>query len=122
MIKSWLITTRAPFYGTEQYYAAYSKEDPTDWLNDNFFEEECQNLWDMYHYKLVDSWDCEWEEELSDSDRKEFYDDDYDNFIEQKYNEWSEECNMTVEECSEEELQEYVPGGVGELEIIYDER
>ena len=31
-MKTWLIHTRAPYYGTDQYYVAYSEENPSDRL------------------------------------------------------------------------------------------
>ena len=114
MIKSWLITTSAPFCGTEQYYRAYSKENPIDIdeVNDWFWNIETMNLWDWYGYKWEDNWDDEYEESEID---------DYDEFIELKLQEWQEECNIECEECSEEEFKDYAHVGE-ELEIIYDER
>ena len=35
---------------------------------------------------------------------------------------WKEGCNISCEECDEEDFHDYVPGGDGELDIIYDER
>ena len=117
MIKSFLITTMAPFFGTEQYYAAYAENEDklVDWLYNNWFDQECQNLYDDFGYKWEDQYDEEFEEVKNDYE-------DYDDFLEAKYEEWCQDCSMNVEECSEEEFKEYVAGGEGELEIIYDER
>lgn len=119
-MKAWLITTEAPFCGTEQYYAAYAKEDPIDWLYDNFFNEECQNLWDSYSFYNDDQYRDEWES-LSYEEREE-YEDNFEVFMDTKYEEWCYDCSLTTKEVKEEELDDYVPGGEGHLEIIYDER
>ena len=120
-MKCWLIHTMAPFYGTDQYHGAYAEEDPTDWLYNNFFDEACQELWDMYSFYRQDEWEEEWKE-MSDEDKEEFYESSYDAFMSAKYDEWCEECSMEVFEIEEEEFKDYVPGGDGDLEIIYDER
>ncbi len=116
MIKSWLITTSAPYVGTDQYYSAFAenKDKLLDWLYTNWFDEECQNLYDSYAFRLQDSWDDEYNE---NSDEYE----DYDDFMCGKYEEWCQDCDLNVEECSEEDLHGY--GYDGELpEIIYDQR
>lgn len=122
-MKVWLIHTMAPFYGTDQYYKAYAKEETTleDWLYENWFDQECQNLWDSYSFRLNDSWDEEWEE-MSDEDKEEFYENDFDTFIDVKYQEWCDDCSMDINESTEDECLMYVPGGEGDLEIVYDER
>lgn len=118
MIKSWLITTSAPFCGTEQYYAAFSSEDPleTEEVQTWFWDEETENLWDMYSFYCDD----EFGEEL------ENWEGDEDEFWEQKVQNWKEDCNISSEEMSLEDLQDYIPGGPksdNDLpEIIYDER
>lgn len=115
-MKTWLITTMAPFYGTEQHYAAYSEEDPllTNELNEWFWNEEVLHLWDMYSYLWTDSIDdSEWE---NDFDTVEDY------IANDLFLAWEEQCSISADECSEEELDDYVPGGVGHLEVIYDER
>ena len=117
MIKSWLIKTEAPFCGTEQYYRAYSEKDPLEIgeINAWFWEEETINLWDSYGYK----WEDDFEEEYENV--KEDYD-SFEDFIDAKLQEWREDCSISSEECNEEDFHMYVPGGEGELDIIYDER
>lgn len=118
MIKSWLITTQAPYAGTEQYYRAYSEKNPLEegTLDEWFWNDETSNLWDMFGFR----WEDEFDEEFEES--KEEYDNDYDSFVDVKFQEWKEECSISCEECDEEDFYLYVPGGDGTLEIIYDER
>ena len=120
MIKSWLITTSAPYLGTDQHYAAYAEDsqDIYDYLYDSgWFDEECQALYDSYAFRLEDGWEDEWEETQDDYE-------DHDAFMDAKYTEWCEDCGLDVSECPEEDFSMYVPGGDedGELEVIYDER
>ena len=42
MIKTWLVTSSAPFCGTDTHYGAYAKENPIDCLYEHWFDEECQ--------------------------------------------------------------------------------
>ena len=116
MIKSWLIKTEAPFLGTEQYYRAYAEENPNDSgkLDDWFWDEETINLWEAYGFR----WEEDFEEEFEEQEEFESFDDFYD----AKIQEWEENCSMECSECNEEDFDMYVPGGEGELEIIYDER
>lgn len=120
-MRVWLVTTMAPFYGTEQHYAAYSEEDPIDWLYENFFNEECQHLWDSYSFYNDDQYQDEWDL-LPEDEKDEVFDNNWDNFIDSKYEEWCADCSMSTQEVDEEDLDNYVPGGEGHLEIIYDER
>ena len=120
-MKIWLIETMAPFCGTSQYYAVYSNEDPIDWLYENWFSEECQNLWDSYSFYNYDQYQDEWEN-LPEDEKEEVYENDYDLFLDAKYDDWCADCSMTTKEVEEEELDDYVPGGEGHLEIVYDER
>ena len=117
MIKTWLITTEAPFCGTEQNYAAYAEDEDKleDWLYANWFDQECQNLYDSYGYKWEDEYEEEFEEVKADYE-------DYDAFLQAKFEEWCQDCSLKIEECDEKDFSMYVPGGEGELEIIYDER
>lgn len=112
-MKTWLITTSAPFCGTEQYYMAYSEISPDQIqeVNDWFWNEETIDLWDIYSYL------CHYDEEYDDDENEETYDE----YIESRIQEWQEDCNMECSEMSLEELEEY--GYNGELpECIYDER
>lgn len=117
MIKSWLIKTEAPYVGTEQYYRAYSEIDPLemDEINAWFWETETMDLWDNYGFR--------WEDEFED-EYKEVKDDfeSFEDFVDTKIQEWRESCSISSEECNEEDFDMYVPGGEGELEVIYDER
>lgn len=116
-IKSWLIEMSSPFYGTETYYGAYSKENPEIILTENgFFEEEANNLWEDYSYMLhlEDEW-----ENMEDEEKSEF--ESFKDFVDYKYNEWISDCNMVITECPEEEFTDYTPNG-SEIEIVYDER
>ena len=116
-MKSWLIMTEAPYAGTEQYYVAYSEKDPLeiDEVNAWFWEEETMNLWDMFGFRWENDFEDEYEEAKDDFES-------FEDFVEAKMQEWREECSIYAEECDEESFQDYVPGGTGELEIIYDER
>lgn len=116
MVKSWLVKSEAPFMGTEQCYAAYAESEDKllDWLYENWWDEECLNLYDSFGYK----WEDDYDEEFREQEEYE----DFDAFVEAKYEEWCQECTMSIEECDEEDFKDYVPGGKGELEIIYDER
>lgn len=116
-MKSFLITTSAPYLGTEQYYRAYAEKDPlmSGNLDDWFWNEETINLWDNYGFRWEDDFESEFEEV---KDHYESYDDFYDD----KIQEWREECEINCEECDEKDFIDYVSGGEGELEIIYDER
>ena len=122
-MKVWLIHTMAPFYGTDQYYKAYAEEEDTlaNWLWENWYDQECQNLWNDFSFYRDDEYKYEWED-MSDEDKEEFYGNDHDAFMDVKYQEWCEDCSMDVSETTEYETSLYVPGGEGELEIIYDER
>ena len=114
-MKSWLITTMGPFYGTQHYYAAYSETDPLniDEVNNWFYNEETLNLWDAYGYS--------WEQNIDEDDWIEDYD-TYDDYLDDLIRDWQDQCSIDSRECSEEDLDDYVPGGVGHLDIIYDER
>lgn len=117
-MKSFLITTSALYLGTDQHYAAYAEnsQDIYDYLYDSgWFYEECQSLYDSYAFRLEDSWEDEWEEVQDDYEN-------HDAFMDAKYDEWCQDCNLDIRECPEEDLDMYVPGGDGKLEIIYDER
>lgn len=121
-MKSWLIKTSAPICGTDQYYGAYAEDEDSllDWLYENWFEEECQNIWDSYSFYSKDTWEDEWEE-LSEEEKEEVYDNNYDNFMDNKYEEWCSDCDLSVSECSEDEFDDYTPNGI-HLEIVYDGR
>lgn len=118
-MKSWLIQTSAPFCGTYQYYGAYAEDKNSlyDWLYENWFGQECQDLWDNYsfHMHFEEEWD-----EMSDEDKEEFGN-DYDCFIDSKYEEWCCDCDLSVSECPEDKFDDYAPDGT-HLEIVYDGR
>lgn len=117
-MKSWLVKTSAPLCGTDQYYAAYAEDEDSllDWLYEKWFDQECQNLWDDFHSedKLQNEW-----EELSEEEKEEIYENDYEIFISNKYEEWCSDCELSVSECPEDEFDNYAPEGT-HLEIIYD--
>ena len=117
MVKSWLIKTEAPYAGTEQYYRAYSKIDPLeiDEVNRWFWEGETMDLWDMYGFRWEDEFEDEYEEVKDDFES-------FEDFVDYKIQDWRESCSISSEECNEDDFDMYVPGGEGELEIIYDER
>lgn len=119
-MKSWLIETSTPFCGTSQYYGAYAEDEDSlrDWLYENWFDEECQNLWDNYSY--LGHYEDEWDE-MSEEDKEEFYEDNYDIFMDYKYEEWCSDCGLSVSECPEDKFDDYAPDGT-HLEIIYDGR
>lgn len=112
-IKSWLVKASAPICGTEQYYCAFSKEDPLDYP-DFPYAEITEELWNNYSWMLH----LEDEEYESEEEEQEAYD--------QAYEDWGCDCNFESEEMSVEDLQDYIPGGPTSKddlpEIIYDER
>ena len=116
-MKSWLVKSEAPFLGTAQYYAAYAENSDKllNWLYDNWWDEECINLYDSFGYEWEDDYDEEFQEQ-----REEY--EDFDSFVDAKYEEWCQGCSMSIEECDEKDFADYVPGGKGKLKIIYDER
>lgn len=116
-IKSWLIEMSSPFYGTDTYYGAYSKENPEIILYENgFFDEEANNLWEDYSW--MGHYEDEWEG-MDDEEKSEFG--SYNIFMDNKYEEWISDCNMVISECPEEKFKDYTPNGC-EIEIVYDER
>ena len=121
-MKSLLIETSAPFCGTDQYYGAYAEDEDSlyDWLYENWFDQECQDLWDSYSFHCEDDWKSEWEE-LPEEEKEEIYDNNYDNFIDNKYEEWCSDCRLSISECPEDEFTNYTPNGA-DIEIIYDGR
>ena len=94
-MKIWLITAEAPIAGCEEYYVAYSKENP-----------ETLSCWDLH---LDD------EEYDSEEERDEAYD--------QAWEDWKCDCYIYAKESSEEEIIDNAPGGdINALDIVYDER
>ena len=75
------------------------------------FDEITDYLWESYSYLLhLDD-----EEYESEEERDEAYDQAYEN--------WKCDCNINVEEATEEDLQDVAPGGnIDNIEIVYDER
>lgn len=117
-MKTWLIHTQAPYCGTDQYYAAYSEEDPSDWLYENFYDGECDDLYQNYSFRLEEGWEDDWNN-FSEEEKSAYG--SYDNYMDEIYREWCEDCIMEVSECSEDELDDYAPENC-KLDIIYDER
>ena len=112
MIKTWLISATAPIAGCEEYYVAYSEENPEtlpDW--DDIVMEIIQELWDNYSWCLhLDDEEYETEEEETEA---------YD----QAWEDWKCDCEVCVEEASQNDLEDIAPGGdINNIEIIYDER
>jgi len=106
MIKTWLIKASAPICGTDTDYIAYSEKNPEfseDW--DNICNFIIEDLWDNY------SWCLHLEDEEYDSEEEE--NEAYD----QAYEDWRCDCNIYVEEATEEDLED-----VNAIEIVYDER
>lgn len=123
-MKSFLVTTSAPFCGTDRYYAAYAENEDNiyDYLYAHWFDEECQSLWDNFSYLEEDQWEAEWEE-MDEDEKEEVYDNSYDNFMDAKYEEWASECGLSIKEVDDEEdLKMYTVGGEELPEILYDER
>ena len=112
MIKTWLIKASAPICGTDTYYRAYSETNPEFSKNwDNICDQIIEDLWDNYSWCLhLDD-----EEYESEEEEQEAYD--------QAYEDWQCDCNIDVDEATEEDLEDVAPGGdVNAIEIIYDER
>lgn len=122
-MKAFLITTSAPFCGTDRHYAAFAEneDDVYDYLYANWYDEECQAIWDAYSYLEEGQWEGEWEE-MDESEKEEIFDNNYDNFMDAKYEEWASECGLSVKEIDEEDLKMYTVGGKELPEILYDER
>ena len=112
MIKTWLISASAPICGTDTYYSAYSEVNPE--LLDNWngiWEDIVQELWDNY------SWGLHLEDEEYDSQEEE------DEAYEQAWENWKYDCEVNVEEATQEDLEDVAPGGnIDNIEIVYDER
>lgn len=112
MIKTWLITASAPICGTDTYYRAYSEVNPE--LSENWIDicaDIIQELWDSYSWYLH----LEDEEYNSEEEEQEAYD--------QAWEDWRCDCNIYVDEATEEDLKDVAPGGNIEcIEIVYDER
>lgn len=112
MIKIWLIKASAPVCGTDTYYRAYSEANPElseSW--NNICDQIVEDLWDNYNWCLhLDD-----EEYESEEEEQEAYD--------QAYEDWRCDCNIDVDEATEEDLEDVAPGGdVNAIEIVYDER
>ena len=108
-MKQWLITAEAPICGTETHYIAYSEEDPLE--HSEVEDGIIQDLWDNYSYLLhIESEDYDSEEE-----EQEAYD--------QAWEDWKCDCEINVEEATQEDLEDVAPGGnIDDIEIVYDER
>ena len=111
-MKTWLITATAPIAGCEEHYVAYSEENPetlSDW--DDKVMEIIQDLWDSYSWCLhLDD-----EEYKSEEEEAEVYD--------QAWEDWSCDCEVYVEEASDDSIVDIAPGGdVNALEVVYDGR
>lgn len=112
MIKTWLITASAPICGTDTYYRAYSENNPEFLENWNdICDDIIQELWDNY------SWGLHLEDEEYESQEEE--DEAYD----QAWEDWKCDCEICVDEATEEGLKDVAPGGnIDNIEIVYDER
>jgi hypothetical protein len=112
MIKTWLISTSAPVCGTDTYYVAYSETNPElleEW--DSICENIIQELWDSY------SWTLHLEDDEYDSEEEE------QEAYEQALEDWRCDCNISVDEVTQEDLEDIAPGGnIDDIEIVYDER
>ena len=112
MIKPWLITASAPICGTDTYYRAYSEENPElseDWSY--VFDLIVEDLWNEY------SWGLHLEDEEYESEDEEYQ------AREQAYEDWRCDCSISVDEATEEDLENVAPGGnIDNIEIVYDER
>ena len=112
MIKTWLISASAPICGTDTYYSVYSEVNPE--LLDNWngiWEDIVQELWANY------SWGLHLEDEEYDSQEEE------DEAYEQAWENWKYDCEVNVEEATQEDLEDVAPGGnIDNIEIVYDER
>ena len=111
-MKTWLITASAPICGTDTYYVAYSEVNPE--LLDNWndiWEYIVQNLWDSYSWGLC----LEDEEYDSEEEEQEAFD--------QAWEDWKCDCDVNVDEATQEDLKDVAPGGnINNIEIVYDER
>lgn len=115
-MKSYLIEAQAPLAGCVEYYAAYAKDDSFE-MTDEWLDTEreiCEDLWFNYGYLLH-------LEDYSEEEVEEEGYESYEDFEESQYLSWLDDCNINISECSEEELDDYAPGG-GHLDVIYDER
>ena len=109
-MKCWLITASSPFCGTEEYYGAYSEENPEQALIDSgVYDEIIEDLWVNWSHLLY----IEDEEFDSEEEEQEAWDEAREN--------WDGDCTVSIEEIEETELKDYFPEGC-EPDIIYDER
>lgn len=112
MIKTWLITASAPICGTDTYYRAYSEANPE--LSENWndiCDEITEDLWNSY------SWCLHLDDDEYDSEEEE------NEAHDQAYEDWRYDCNIYVEEATEEDLEDVAPGeDINNIEIVYDER
>lgn len=116
MIKTWLISASAPICGADIYYRAYSEVNPEllERWND-ICDQIVEELWDNY------SWGLHPEDEEYDSEEEE--NEAYEQAYEQAYEDWKCDCNINVDEATQEDLEDVAPGGdVNSIEIVYDER
>ena len=111
-MKTWVIKCSSPFCGTNEYFKAYSENDPT--LNEDFrdIENEIVNdLWDNYNWMLhLEDEEFEYEEEEEAA-------------WEEAWSDWVENCSIVAEETDDFSLYS-IEGSIegDDLDVIYDER
>lgn len=91
-MKYWLITVSAPYCGTDTNYIAISEENPEDDLQEWFYGEAVEDLWFNYSRFVDDDVREDIEDGMSE-----------DEAWAKAREEWDYDCDMKVEEISEEE-------------------
>lgn len=110
-IKCWLIKARGPYVGAEEYYGAYSEQNPIDILDSSDLDVIFDELYSAFSFRMESEYESDWEE-MSDEER-ECYNDDLNEY---EWESFVADCDISAEEVSEDTLVDY------RAEIIYDER
>ena len=105
-MKYWLITVSAPYCGTDTNYIAIAEENPEDDLQEWFYGEAVEDLWFDYSRFVEDNVREDIENGMS-----------VDDAWAEAREEWEYDCDMKIEEISEEEyLNDWK-----DYEVVYSE-
>lgn len=91
-MKYWLITVSAPFCGTDTNYIAIAENNPEDDLQEWFYGEAVEDLWCNYSRFVEDNIQEDIENGIPENEAWEKARED-----------WEYDCDMKIEEISEEE-------------------
>lgn len=105
-MKYWLITVSAPYCGTDTNYIAIAEENPEDGLQEWFYGEAVEDLWYNYSKFVEDDIREDIESGMPEDEAWEI-----------AIEEWEYNCDMKIEEISEEEyLNDWK-----DYEVVYSE-